>query len=119
MIATRSIQESPDDARCGLAEITPFAILVKGASAAAQHQMLNTVLAQHLQDAATEQAQAIFELSHRLAKLWLEPEPLGPMATVTKVAQTQMLLLQHLSETAQCGADRFSEIVEIDRSLEA
>ena len=95
---------------CHLYGVTPLAMMLRGYQVAASQFALNDRAARHLTDAATAQARAMLDLSHRTAALWLEPVPISPIATATKIAQTQRLLMTHVEELTTESIARFEEL---------
>lgn len=97
--------------------LTPLAMMLRGYQVAATHFAINDKVACHLTDAASEQAQAILDLSHKTAALWLEPEPISPITAVTKIAQTRTLLMTHVQDITSQNLRRFEEFHQDGVSL--
>ena len=102
---------------CSLYGVTPLAMMLRGYQVAASQFALNDRAARHLTDAATAQARAMLDLSHRAAALWLEPVPISPISAATKIAQTQTLLMTHVQNLTTDSIARFAQLQDDGGSL--
>lgn len=93
--------------------ITPLSMMFRGFGVASHSFAINSLVAQHLQDAALTQAQSMMQFGHVVAGIWIEPEPVGPISVASKVNRTQDALLHHIQATADDSLDRFQVFNEI------
>lgn len=93
--------------------ITPLSMMFRGFGVASHSFAINSLVAQHLQDAALTQAQSMMQFGHIVAGIWIEPEPVGPISVAAKVNRTQDALLHHIQATADHSLERFQVFNEI------
>lgn len=100
-----------------LVNVTPLAMMLRGMTPATNGPLATHRAAEQLQEAALQHARAVTHLSHRLAAIWLEPMPVGPISAVTKVSQTQAALIRFLVETSSENVARFETLTNTASSL--
>ena len=90
--------------------ITPMAMMLRGFGAATRSFSISNSVAEHVHNAALEQARTVQEFSHVAASIWITPAPITPLVAAVKIGQTQRVLLAHLQRSADDSVARFEQI---------